>query len=704
MKNKTNIQKITLKVGGMYCASCAQNIENSLKELNGVVEANVSFVNSRAVVKYDETKNNLEKIKEIIKGLGYAIEEPEKKSIESLIYRYISNLRVIVVGLLLLLSWLAGAFGWQLNFIPVHWRNLGDLFAILTITIGWWPILKNAIKTILSKSLNVKVLVSIAVVASLFIGAYKEAATVIFIVILAHFLESFAVGKASQAIKKLMELVPKKARVKRDGKEIMILAKDVRIGDIVIIKPGEQVAIDGELLGQEAQVDQSVITGESMPVAKIKGKKILAGSISDGCYFEIRATQVGEDTTLAHIQKLVEEAQSKKAPIQSLTDKFAGYFVPIALLIAFLIGVFTLDLTRAITILIVACPCAFVIAPPVSIIAAIGRGAKRGILIKGGQYLEALGEIDTVIFDKTGTLTEGKPRVIEIKRFKDHSEKEIIGLIAILESKSEHHLAQAILQKAAELQTAIKKSQNIKIIKGRGVVGEYNGKTIYFGNLALMRENKIEISGQVAAYVEQEEAKGHTVNIVAHDNSACGVVCISDKEREEAKTVIKNLRKTGIENIWLMTGDNKIIAQNTAQDLGIDKYFAEMLPQDKIDQIQKLQKEGKKVIMIGDGINDAPALVQADVGIAMGSGTDIAIESGHIALMKDDLTKIPEAIELGRKTLTIIKQNMIFTIGFNLLMFLLASLAIIHMTGGAVFHQINSLIVILNAMRLLKTE
>ncbi|MDD5747925.1 MAG: cation-translocating P-type ATPase [Actinomycetota bacterium] len=694
------ITKATLKIEGMHCASCAQNIEHSLKNTEGVIEANVSFIDNRAFVEYDETKVKPEKIKKVIKGLGYGVEAPEAKKKTST-YSYLSILRVIIVGILLLFSWLAGYLKWEIGFFPAHWKHLEDFFAALAIVIGWWPILKNAVRTVLSKNLSVNVLVSIAVIASLFVDAHKEAATVIFIVLLGGFLEGFTTSKTNQAIRKLMELAPKKVRVRRNGKELVIPIEEVAVGDLVIVKPGEQVGVDGTLMTNDAQVDQSVITGESMPVTKRKGEKVLAGSVSDGCYFEIKATQVGENTTLSRIQRLVEEAQTRNAPIQNLADKFAKYFVPTVLLVALLIGVFTFDVKKAITILIVACPCAFIIATPVAIVAAIGRGAKKGILIKGGEYLENLGQIDTVIFDKTGTLTRGKPQVLEIRGFNDHDENEIIEVAATLESKSEHHLAQAILEKAREIGVTPKEPERIEVVRGKGIIGEYDHNNAYLGNLNLIKEYGVNLPPNISSYIQAEEQKGHTAVVVAHDGEACGVICLSDRLREGAKNTINNLRNMGIENIWMMTGDNKTTAQNISQDLGIDKYFAEMLPEDKISQIRELQKHGKAVLMIGDGINDAPALSQADVGIVMGSGTDIALESGNIALMKDDLAKIPESIELGRKTVSVIKQNLTFALGFNFLMFTLAGLGIVHMIGGAVFHQISSLFVILNAMRLL---
>ncbi len=696
----TDISKTTLQVKGMHCASCAQNIEHSLKRADGVIYADVSFVNGEAVIEYDENRISEDKIKKVIKGLGYGIETPETK-IKSSFYNHLPLFQVTVVGLLLLFSWLAGYFKWEVDFMPAHWRNFEDLFAVLAIIIGWWPILKNAVKTILSKNLNVNVLVSIAVIAAISVNAHKEAATVIFIMLLGEFLEEFTKAKTNQAIKKLIELKPQKARVRINGEELVVPIENVKSGDIVIIKPGEQVGVDGELLTDESQVDESVITGESRPVTKRKGEEILAGSISDGSYFEIKATRIGEDTTLSRIQKLVQEAQNKKANVQRLADKFAQYFVPGVILAALIIGLLTADITRAITILIVACPCAFIIATPVAVVAGIGKAAKKGILIKGGEYLENLGKIDTVIFDKTGTLTKGKPQVLEIKKFDNHDEKEIIELAAVLESKSEHHLAEAILEKSKEFGIMPKEPEKIEIIKGKGLIGKYDHTMVYLGNLLLIKEQGIKLPVETISYIHTEEQKGHTVVIVAHDKEVCGVICLSDQLREGAKSTIDDLRSIGIRNIWMMTGDNKSIAEKISSELGIDEYFAEMLPQDKIGMIEEMQGSGRKVIMFGDGINDAPALVQADVGIAMGSGTEIALEGGNIVLAKDDLTKIPEAIKLGRKAVSIIKQNMFFALGFNLLMFILASLGIINMIGGAVFHQINSLFVILNAMRLL---
>ena len=354
------------------------------------------------------------------------------------------------------------------------------------------------------------------------------------------------------------------------------------------------------------------------------------------------------------------------------------------------------------TVLIAACPCALVIATPVAVVASIGRGASRGILIKGGEYIENIGFTDTVVFDKTGTLTAGKPEVVAIKGFDNHDTKNIIEFATALESCSEHHIGRAILKKAKELGISSNIAECVKVIKGRGISGYYNNSEILLGNLPLMEENNVTISGQAQKYIDEQQKEGKTVISIAHDKEICGVISISDTIRDSAKATIESIKNIGIKNIWLLTGDNEIIAKNVAQSLNIDNYVAKMLPEDKIEQIKKLQEQGKKVVMVGDGINDAPALVTADTGIAMGTaGTDIAIESADITLIKDDLSKIAEVIRLGRKTVNIIKQNIAFALLYNIFIITVASFGFIHMIHGAVFHQISSLFVIFNAMRLL---
>lgn len=697
----TQIIEQSWQIKGMHCPSCAQNIETSIKRLGGISDASINYVTKKGVIRFDKRQINVEQLKKVIINLGYEVKE-EQKLYKTFSEKYLPIIQVFLTALFLLLSWIAGWQKWQIDFFPSPLNNLESLFAIIGIIIGWYEILTTAIKTLISFNLNVDVLVSIAVIASLFVPAYKEAVTVIFIVLLGEFLENFTVSKTRMAIKKLVELMPDKVRIKKHGKEEQIPIADVVIDDIVIIKPGEQVPVDGELLTDDAMLNESAITGESVPVYKKINEKILAGSISDGSYIEIKATEVGENTTLSKIRILVEDAQNKKANIQRLTDKFAKYFIPAIFIIAIIVGVITSDITRVVTVLIAACPCTLVIATPVAIVAGIGRGANRGILIKGGEYMENIGFTDTVVFDKTGTLTIGKPEVVQVKNFDNHDTGSIIELAGALESCSEHHIGAAILKKAKELNINIKIAECVKVIKGRGISGYYNNNEILLGNLALMEENGIIISGLAQQYIDEQQKEGKTVISVAHDKKICGVISISDTVRESAKTTIVDIKNIGIKNIWLLTGDNEIIAKNVAQSLNIDNYMAKMLPEDKIEQIKNLQNQGKKVVMVGDGINDAPALVTADIGIAMGvAGTAIAIESADIALMKDDLSKISEVIRLGRKTVSIIKQNITFALLYNVFIITVAAFGFIHMIHGAVFHQISSLFVILNAMRLL---
>ena len=693
-----------LQIKGMHCPSCAQNIESSIKKAGGIKDAAVNYVTGKALVRFDKRQINIDQIKKIISDLGYKVKEKDKLNTNIFMEKYLPILQVVLSGLFLLLSWIASYNGWEIKSLPGDWGKLDSLFAILAIAIGWTNILITAVKTLISFNLNVDVLVSIAVITSIFIGSYKEAATVIFIVLLGEFLEGFTVSMTRNSIKKLIEIMPKKAMVKRDGETIEIPVHEVAVEDIVIVKPGEQVPVDGKLTTSDTiSVNEAALTGESLPAEKKTGDKILAGSISDGCYFEIEATAIGENTTLGKIKQLVEDAQNKKANIQRLTDRFAKYFIPAVFIMAVIVGVITYDITKVVTILIAACPCALVIATPVAIVAGIGRGASRGILIKGGEYLENIAFTDTVVFDKTGTLTVGSPKITDIKGFNDHSDAEIVKMAASLEIRSEHHIALAILKKAQELNLEIKKdANNTRIIKGKGIIGYYDGLKVYVGNMDLMNENDIKISSLVSEHVDKKQNEGKTVILVAHESTICGVITISDELREDAKKSIQMIKNLGIKNIWLLTGDNEVVAANIANELNIPDYLGKMLPQDKIAHIKKLQTQGEKVVMIGDGINDAPALVAADTGIAMGkAGTDIAIESADIALMKDDLLKIPEIIQLGRKTVDIIKQNITFALTYNVFIISLASVGAIHMIHGAIFHQISSLFVILNAMRIL---
>ncbi|MCS6859365.1 MAG: cation-translocating P-type ATPase [Abditibacteriales bacterium] len=579
------------------------------------------------------------------------------------------------------------------------------LFLLATL-IGALPIAKEGIGALLRKKLDAELLVTIAVVGAVSIQEFFAAGEVVFIMLLGEMLESFTVDRARAAISKLMALAPETARVRRDGQEIEIPTDEVVVGDVVVVRPGEKIPVDGSLIAGSGVVDQAAITGESMPVDKNVGDEVFAGTLNTAGAFVLRAERVGKDSTLARITKLVEEAQQRDAPVQRVIDRYATFAVPLMLLIAALTYGVTLDAHRAITVLLVACPCALLLATPTAIVAGIGRAAKEGVLIKGGAHLEAAGRLNVIVFDKTGTLTEGKPAVTDICSFHDeehqHGEAELIALAAVAEKMSEHPLAQAIREKANEMGMKTPDPSDFAHVAGRGVVANHNGTKIVVGKPALLREHQITLTAEQEQHLRKHEQEGKTVVVVAHDGKPCGIVSIADTLREKAQSAIHALRQLGIKKVVMLTGDNSRTAKTIATQVGIDHVHAEVLPEQKAERIAAFQAQGYRVAMVGDGINDAPALATADVGVAMGASTDIALETADIALVANDLSKVAFAVGLSRKTLAIIKQSVGFALAYNLLMVALAVEGTLGVIGGAVAHQVSGVLVVLNAMRLLR--
>ena len=503
-----------------------------------------------------------------------------------------------------------------------------------------------------------------------------------------------------------MSLVPPSARVRRDGKEIEVAASDLGVGDVVVVRAGERVPVDGVVRSGMASVNQAPVTGESMPVDKSADDEVFVGTLNESGALIIEATRVGEDTTLARIAQLVERAQQHEAPIQRSLDRLAGWLVPVMLTLSALVFAFSHDLARAITVLIVACPCALILASPTAVMAAIARAARAGVLIKGGQYLEATAHLHTIVFDKTGTLTHGEPEVADVRRFCEHTDTELVEMAAVAEKMSSHPVARAIMRKAQALGLKAADPTSFQAHHGRGVVAQRGKQKLVVGQKRLMSEQDIHLSESVDDHVDEHHGEGHTIVVVAHDGKVCGTICVADTVRATAEDAIGELRALGIDKIVMLTGDNRRVAMETAGKLGIDEVKAEVLPEQKAEQIDELKRRSPRssgVAMVGDGINDAPALAVADVGVAMGvSGTDVAHEAADIALMADDLTKIGFAVGLSRQTLRIIKQGLFFALVYNVTMVSAASAGHLHMIGGAIAHQCSSVIVILNAMRLLR--
>jgi Cd2+/Zn2+-exporting ATPase len=684
--------KVVVNIENIHCGDCALNIERSVEHLPGVLSAEVSYVLSSATVYYDPNRVEVEKIKKAITKPGYMVRETLAERTWTFWKEMKSFIFLGLSGITLASSWILEWLGWGPSYLPTA-------FSIASLILGGYPILKGAIQTLLIPDLNVDTLVSIAAIAATAVGAYREAATVIFIMLVGESLERVTVGKARKAITSLIQLAPKTAWVRREGKEIRVPIEEVEAKEIVIVKPGERIPVDGKIISGCGSINQSMLTGESIPIEKGVGDRIYCGTINESGSCEIETTQVAEDTKLAQIKRLILEAQAEKSPTQRVMDRFARYFIPAILLIALATFLITGDSLRAITILIVACPCALVLGTPTAVVAAIGNAARQGILIKGGAFLEQMGRLKILLMDKTGTLTHGRPKVVEMKTFDGLDEKEVLYWAAIAEKRSEHPLARAILEKAEEVGLNIPHPEFFESFRGRGVKAQWNGKTITVGSSEMLKKEGIEIQESVEGLLKSESM---TSLLIALDRRLLGLISMGDTLREKAKTAIDKIRKEGVSEIWMLTGDSNQVADRIGKELGIS-YEAKLLPEEKVKKVKEWKRRGQTVAMVGDGINDAPALATADIGIAMGAvGTDVAIETADIALMTDELEKIPTVIQLSRKALRVIKENLLFAIVFNTIMVLLSAQGWVTMILGAVMHQVSSLLVILNSMRLLR--
>jgi Cd2+/Zn2+-exporting ATPase len=687
--------KIVVNIENIHCGDCALNIERSVEHVPGVLSAEVSYVLSNATIYYDPHRVEEERIKKAITKPGYTVRETLAERTRTFWKERRALIFLSLSGVTLGLSWI---FGW----IGLGAPNLPTILAILSLIIGGYPILRSAVQTLLIPDLNVDTLVSIAAISATAVGAYQEAATVIFIMLLGEFLEGLTVGKARKAIASLIQLSPKKAWVRRENNEVQVPIEDVKPKEVVIVKPGERIPVDGKIISGCASINQSSLTGESIPVEKEAGDKVYCGTFNESGSCEIEATQVAEDTKLAQIKRLILEAQAEKSPTQRVVDRFSRYFIPAIILIAFATFLATGEIIRAITILIVACPCALVLGTPTAVVAAIGNAARQGILIKGGAYLEQMGRLKTLLMDKTGTLTYGRPKVVEIRSFDGSDEKEVLYWAAIAEKRSEHPLARAITEKADELGLSIPHPMSFENFRGKGVKVQWNSKTIIVGSSEIMKSEVVEIPESGRQLLESKQSEGMTSLFVTLDRRLLGIISIADTLREGAKDAINKIREEGVSEIWMLTGDSTLVADRIGKELGIG-YEAKLLPEEKVLSVKEWKRKGRVVAMIGDGVNDAPALAAADIGIAMGAvGTDVAIETADIALMTDELEKIPTVIRLSRKALRVIKENLLFAIVFNTVLVLLSAQGWMTMILGAVMHQASSLLVILNSMRLLR--
>ncbi|GBF33102.1 hypothetical ptotein [Desulfocucumis palustris] len=590
---------------------------------------------------------------------------------------------LVLTGSLLILS----SYGLGKNEYPVP----ADISALLALVVLGGPIILGAGKGLLNRELNVDELVSLAMVASVLIGEYLPAAVVALIMVLGSLLEQYTAQKARSAIDALIRLSPGEAAVLRDGVEISVPVREIRLGDQAVIRPGEKVPVDGEVVRGSASLNQSSLTGESLPVDKTVGDTVYAGSVSYSGMIVVEARKVGEDTTLGKLIQLVRDAESQKAPILRVTDRYAGYFTPFIIAIGIGVYLMTGDLHRAITVLIVGCPCAFIISAPTAIVAALGNASKNGILIKGGALLEEVARIDTIVFDKTGTLTTGNPVVAGITPLNGVPEEHVLALAAAAEKYSEHPLARAVLKAAEQRELVIAEPAAFKNIPGLGVEAAVEGKNIFVG---------AEASGHGTMGGAQSEPGVKTL-LVKENDIIIGAIYIKDNIRAGAEGLVKSLPGAGLKRIQMLTGDEYGVAAHVAGASGIREFWAGFLPGQKLNHIQELQRSGHKVAMVGDGINDAPALAAADIGIAMGAmGTDVAMEAADIALLEDNLAKLPYLMQLGRTTLKTINFNIGFAVVFNLLALAASGAGLLNPVTGAFAHNVGSVLVVLNSARL----
>jgi Cu+-exporting ATPase len=745
---ETSEKEITIPIGGMTCAACAQRIEKAVGKLDGVTSSTVNLATEKATIKYNPAIVRISQIKALITKLGYtplesqsaaAVDEDKlrkQKAIRVLWTKFI----VAAVFSMPLLYLAMGSMIWWLQFpIPAFLRPmqypltyaLTQIALVIPVIIAGYRFYVVGFKAILQRSPNMDSLIAMGTSAAIIYSListysitqgdfaavdhlyFETAGVIITLILLGKSLEAVSKGKTSEAIKKLMGLAPKTALVIQDGREIVISVDEVEVGDVIIVKPGEKIPVDGEVVEGHTAIDESMLTGESMPIEKNPGDSVYAASINGNGSVRFRATKVGADTALAQIIKLVEDAQGSKAPIAQLADIVSGYFVPIVFGIAVIAALAWLisgqsvvfSLSIFIAVLVIACPCALGLATPTAIMVGTGKGAEYGVLIKGGEALETAHKINTIVFDKTGTITEGKPEVTDMITLPDYSREKLLMLAASAEKGSEHPLGEAIVRGAAKANLKLVPVESFISIPGYGIEVKIDGANILLGNRKLMNERNISLES-LAAESDRLAEEGKTPMYIAQDGQLAGIIAVADVMKNSSARAIKKLHEMGIE-VAMITGDNRKTAEAIARQVGIDRVLAEVLPQDKAAEVKKLQDQGRIVAMVGDGINDAPALVQADIGIAIGSGTDVAMESADIVLMRSDLMEVPTAIQLSKSTIRNIKQNLFWAFGYNVLGIPIAA-GILYIFGGPVLNPIfaaaamslSSVSVLTNALRL----
>ncbi|MGG2936243.1 heavy metal translocating P-type ATPase [Bacillus pacificus] len=730
--------KAEFTVSGMTCAACANRVEKRLNKLEGVNEATVNFALESATVDFNPDEINVNEMKSVITKLGYKLElksDEQDGSTDHRLQEIERQKKKFIVSFILsfpLLWAMVSHFSFtSFIYLPDMLMNPWVQMALATpvqfIIGGQFYV--GAYKALRNKSANMDVLVALGTSAAYFYSVYlsiqsigssehmtdlyfETSAVLITLIILGKLFEAKAKGRSSEAIKKLMGLQAKTATVVRDGTEMKILIEEVVAGDIVYVKPGEKIPVDGEIVEGKSAIDESMLTGESIPVDKTIGDVVIGSTMNKNGFLKVKATKVGRDTALAQIIKVVEEAQGSKAPIQRVADQISGIFVPVVVGIAIITfavwmifvtpGDFGGALEKMIAVLVIACPCALGLATPTSIMAGSGRSAEYGILFKGGEHLEATHRLDTVILDKTGTVTNGKPVLTDVIVADGFHEEEILRLVGAAEKNSEHPLAEAIVDGIKEKKIDIPSSETFEAIPGFGIESVVEGKQLLIGTRRLMKKFNIDIE-EVSKSMEALEREGKTAMLIAINKEYAGIVAVADTVKDTSKAAIARLKKMGLD-VVMITGDNTQTAQAIAGQVGIDHVIAEVLPEGKAEEVKQLQAQGKKVAMVGDGINDAPALATADIGMAIGTGTDVAMEAADITLIRGDLNSIADAIFMSKMTIRNIKQNLFWALAYNGLGIPIAALGFLAPWVAGAAMAFSSVSVVLNALRLQRVK
>ncbi len=700
------------RIKGMDCPSCAMNVENAVRKLNGIAGINVDFITGKAAIKYDPSRTTTSEIREAIEKAGYTVLEDGKDDHEAgcsscstdileekLPLWKQRNIRIIALSSVLLV------LGLYIEYVT-ELKVLSHILFLSVGVISGYSIAKKGVSSLLKKRLDMNFLMTIAAVGAFSIGYGEEGASVLYLFFIAEFLEDYAGERARKSIGALVKLAPETAVLIRDGKEVIVHVHDATINDITVVRPGEKIPLDGIVINGESSVNQAAITGESMPVHKKTGDSVYAGTMNEHGYLEIRVSKMSQDTVLSKIVRMVEEAERKKSPTEKYVDKFARYYTPVVIFLA--AGVATVPgfvfgqpfdewLYKALVLLVISCPCALAISTPVSMVSGITGAARNGVLIKGGNYIEEMAKAKVFVFDKTGTLTEGRPVVTDTIEVNNYSAREILEKAASIEALSEHPLAKAIVSKARSDGVSLKPVSGFKAIPGKGVKGEINKKTQCIGSPAMFSGLSIPFPEEKVRELEDD---GKTAILIGN-HECMGIIAIMDMVRDAAPEAISILKKKGM-RVVMLTGDNERIAVSIASQLGIDEYHAGLLPEDKVRIVEELNQKYGKVVMVGDGVNDAPALAKASVGIAMGAiGSDVALETADIALMHDDISKLPYLFELSKKTLAVVKENIFTSIAVKGSFAILAFPGIVTLWMAVAFGDMGlSLLVIVNAIRL----